>query len=72
MRLILPRITVVLTAIVLSLVILLPIGASAQGTLSGVYKVDGKAAALTQVAAYAGEPESGQPTTVLVFTTKAP
>ena len=64
------RRTATLAAAMLAFVVLLTVGASAQSTLSGVYKVDGKAAALTQVAAYAGRPESGQPTTVLVFSTK--
>lgn len=63
------RVTATLAA-VLALVVVLTVGASAQSTLSGIFKVDGKAAALTQVAAYTGEPESGQPTTVLVFSSK--
>jgi hypothetical protein len=70
MELMHPRLAAMLAAITLSFVILLPAGASAQSTLSGVYKVDGKAAALTQIVAYTGQPESGQPTTVLVFSTK--
>jgi len=64
------RLTATLAAAMSVLVILLTASAFAQSTLSGVYKVDGKAATLTQVAAYAGEPESGQPTTVLVFSAK--
>ena len=70
MKLMHPRAAVMLAAIVLSFVALLSTGASAQGTVSGVYKVNGKAAALTQVVAYTGQPESGQPTTVLVFSAK--
>src|SRR5579864_8543520 len=64
------RLTATLAAAMSVFVVLLTASAFAQSTLSGVYKVDGKAAALTQVAAYAGEPESGQPTTVLVFSAK--
>ena len=45
-------------------------GAWAQAVLPGVFTVNGKPAALTQVVAYKGEPESGQAVTVLVFTTK--
>lgn len=50
----------------------LSVGAWAQAVLPGVFTVNGKPAALTQVSAYKGEPESGQPVTVLVFTTKSP
>jgi hypothetical protein len=70
MRLIRPRATAALAAAVLSLIVLLSAGASAQSTLSGVYKGNGKPAALTQVTAHTGDPESGKPVTVLVFTTK--
>lgn len=49
----------------------LSVGAWAQAVLPGVFTVNGKPAALTQVVAYKGEPESGQPVTVLVFTTKS-
>ena len=45
-------------------------GAWAQAVLPGVFTVNGKPAALTQVTAFKGEPESGKPVTVLVFTTK--
>ena len=45
-------------------------GAFAEGVLSGVYRANGKSAALTQVTAHKGDPESGQPVTVLVFTAK--
>lgn len=62
--------TVTFVATLLAIVALVSSGAFAQGTLSGVYKVNGKPAALTQVAAYKGEPESGKPVTLLVFTTK--
>jgi len=63
-------ITVTFIATLLAIVALVSSGAFAQGTLSGVYKVNGKPAALAQVAAYRGEPESGKPVTLLVFTTK--
>lgn len=46
------------------------IGASAQTAPTGVYKVAGKTTTLTQAAAYKGQPESGKPVTVLVFTAK--
>jgi hypothetical protein len=65
-----PRATA-LIAIVLALIVTLPAGASAQSKLTGVYKGNGKPAALTQVVAYKGEPESGKPVTVLVFSTKS-
>jgi len=42
----------------------------AQSTLSGSYEVAGKKAALTQVTAQKGDPESGKPVTVLVFSAK--
>lgn len=63
-------VTATLATTMLALGIMLAPSASAQNTLSGVYKVNGKAATLTQVAAYKGEPESGQPTTALVFSAK--
>lgn len=50
--------------------LLMASAASAQNTLSGSYEVAGKKAALTQVAAYKGDPESGKPITVLVFSAK--
>jgi hypothetical protein len=43
----------------------------AQGAPTGTFTVNGKPAALTQVTAHKGEPERGQPVTVLVFTTKS-
>ena len=49
----------------------LSVGAWAQAVLPGVFTVNGKPAALTQVTASKGEPESGKPVTVLVFTTKS-
>ena len=58
-------------AAVLSLVVFLPAGASAQSKLTGVYKGNDKPAALTQVVAYKGDPESGKPVTVLVFSAKS-
>jgi hypothetical protein len=70
MRLMRPRVTAALAAAVLTFVVLLSAGASAQSTVSGVYKGNGKPAALTQVTAHKGDPESGKPVTVLVFTTK--
>jgi hypothetical protein len=51
------------------LLVLSPSG-FAQGTLSGIDKANGKPATLIQVAAYPGEPESGKPVTLLVFTSK--
>jgi hypothetical protein len=39
-------------------------------SLSGAFTANGKAAALTQVSAAVGDPESGQPITLLVFTEK--
>jgi hypothetical protein len=38
--------------------------------VSGTFKAVGKPAALTEVKAYKGEPESGKPVTVLVFSSK--
>ena len=59
------------TAAILACVLLLPGGAFAQSKPSGVYKGNGTPAALTQVVAYKGEPESGKPVTVLVFSAKS-
>jgi len=59
------------TMALLAFVLLLPGSAFAQSKLSGVYKGNGAPAALTQVAAYKGEPESGQPVTVLVLSAKS-
>jgi hypothetical protein len=70
MHLIRPRVTAALAAAALTLVVLLSSGASAQSTVSGFYKGNGKPAALTQVTAHKGDPESGKPVTVLVFSTK--
>jgi hypothetical protein len=58
-------------AAVLSVIVFLPAVASAQNKLTGVYKGNDKPAALTQVVAYKGEPESGKPVTVLVFSAKS-
>jgi hypothetical protein len=65
-----PRTTAAFTIAILACVLLLPGGAFAQSKLSGVYKGNGAPAALTQVVAYKGEPESGQPVTVLVISAK--
>jgi hypothetical protein len=70
MRLAHPRVTAALATALLLVIVLLSPGASAQGPLSGVYKGNGKPATLTQVMAHKGDPESGTPVTVLVFTTK--
>ena len=70
MRFVQPRVTAALATALLPIIVLLSPGASAQGTLSGLYKGNGKPAALTQVTAHKGDPESGKPVTVLVFTTK--
>jgi hypothetical protein len=70
MQLMRRRVTATLAAATLALVVFPAASVFAQSTLSGAFKVDGKAAALSQVAAYAGEAEAGQPTTVLVFSTK--
>ena len=59
-----------LAAAVLPVIFVLSFIASAQGTLSGIDKANGKPATLTQVVAYKGEPESGKPVTLLVFTAK--
>jgi hypothetical protein len=66
-----PRTTAVFAVAILALALLLPGGAFAQDKLSGVYKGNGAPAALTQVVAYKGEPESGQPVTVLVISAKS-
>ncbi len=69
MRLIHHR-TMTALAASLAIVVLASPGAFAQGTLSGVHKANGKPAVLTQVVAYKGEPESGKPVILLVFTAK--
>jgi hypothetical protein len=66
-----PRATAAFAAAILAFVLLLPGGAVAQSKLSGVYKGNGTPAALTQVVAYKGEPDSGKPVTVLVFSAKS-
>ena len=66
-----PRATAAFATAILAFVLLLPGGAFAQSKLSGVYKGNGMPAALTQVVAYKGEPESGKPVTVLVFSAKS-
>ena len=70
MHVICRRITDAIAATSLAIVVLVSPDAFAQGTLSGFSKANGKPAALTQVVAYKGEPESGKPVTLLVFTTK--
>ena len=64
------RISTGIAAAVLPVIFVLSFVASAQGTLSGIDKANGKPGALTQVVAYKGEPESGKPITLLVFTAK--
>jgi hypothetical protein len=64
------RISAVFATLQLLIILILPSSAFAQGTLSGVDKANGKPTVLTQVVAYKGEPESGKPVIVLVFTTK--
>jgi hypothetical protein len=64
------RIAAALAAAVLPSILVLSSSAAAVGTLSGVEKANGKQAVLTQVVAYKGEPESGKPVTLLVFTSK--
>jgi len=64
------RISAAIAAAVLPSILMLSSSASAVGTLSGVEKANGKPAVLTQVIAYKGEPESGKPVTLLVFTSK--
>jgi hypothetical protein len=66
-----PRAMAAFITAILAFVLLLPGGAFAQNKVSGVYKGNGTPAALTQVVAYKGEPESGQPVTVLVFSAKS-
>jgi hypothetical protein len=51
-------------------VLLTATAASAQSSVSGTYDVAGKKAALTQVSAQKGDPESGKPVTVIVITAK--
>jgi hypothetical protein len=70
MRLIQPCARVALALLLLPLIALLTPSASAQNTMSGIYKGNGKPAALTEVTAHKGDPESGKPVTVLVFTAK--
>jgi hypothetical protein len=70
LRLVHLRAAAALAAALLPIIALLSPAALAQGTLSGFYKANGKPAVLTQVTAHKGEPESGKPVTVLVFTTK--
>ena len=70
MRLVRSPVTAAIAAVLPCFVILLSLAASAQTTLSGVYKGNGTPAKLTQVTAHKGEPESGQPVTVLVFSAK--
>ena len=65
------RVAVTLAVALLVLIVLPTVSPSAQSTLSGVYRVNDTAATLTQVVAYKGEPESGRPTTVLVFSAKS-
>ena len=64
------RISAVFAVAPLPIILTLSSSALAQGTLSGVDMANGKPAVLTQVVAYKGEPESGKPVTLLVFTTK--
>lgn len=66
-----PRAMAAFTMAILAFVLLLPGGAFAQSKLSAVYKGNGAPAALTQVVAYKGEPDSGKPVTVLVFSAKS-
>jgi hypothetical protein len=66
-----PWATAAFATAILAVVLLLPGGVFAQSKRSGVYKGNGTPAALTQVVAYKGEPESGKPVTVLVFSTKS-
>lgn len=47
-------------------------GAAGEAALSGTFSVAGKAAVLKHAGAYKGDPESGKPVTVLVFTAKDP
>ncbi|MGH6981834.1 MAG: hypothetical protein ACREFC_11560 [Stellaceae bacterium] len=66
-----PRMNFVFAAVLVSALALFSAGASAEGTVSGVYKGNGKPADLTQVSAYKGDPEQGKPVIVLVFSSKA-
>ena len=59
-----------LAALLLPILVLLAPGASAQSAPTGVYKANGKPSTLTQVTAHKGDPESGKPVTLLVFTSK--
>jgi hypothetical protein len=65
-----PCVAAALASTLLPLVIFLSASASAETTLSGVYNANGKPAALSRVTAQTSDTESGQPATVLVFTTK--
>ena len=65
-----PRALAGLTTAILALVLSFSGSALAQSKVSGVYKGNGTPAALTQVVAYKGEPESGKPVTDLVFSAK--
>jgi hypothetical protein len=65
------RATAAFATAIWAFVLLLPGGAFAQSKPSGVYKGNGMPAALTPVVAYKGEPESGKPVTVLVFSAKS-
>jgi hypothetical protein len=60
-----PRATASFAAAILIAIVMMPLAAFAQSKLTGVYKGNDKAAALTQVVAYNGEPESGKAVTVL-------
>ena len=66
-----PRATAPFAAAILIAIVMMPLAAFAQSKLTGVYKGNDKAAALTQVVAYKGEPESGKAVTVLVFSAKS-
>ena len=46
------------------------VGAAEPAALSGTFSVAGKAAALKHASAAKGDPESGKPVTVLIFTAK--
>jgi hypothetical protein len=70
MQLIRSRSAYALAAAILSAIVLFSAGASAQSTVSGFYKGNGKPAALTQVTAHQGKPESGKPVIELVFSAK--
>jgi hypothetical protein len=63
--------TAAFTTTLLAFVLLLPGSAFAQNKVAGVYKGNGTPAALTQIVAYKGDPESGKPVTVLLFSAKS-